>query len=87
MKYQIIEASTTTELEKLVRREIDEGWEPQGGIHGFCFGDGDFHFYQAMIKSRIRENCWQPTPINKAFQPKSAPGNHVCEPEDDDDEY
>lgn len=32
MKYQIIEASTPAELEKNVRREIEQAWEPQGGI-------------------------------------------------------
>jgi len=55
MKYQIIEASSASELEKNVRREIDEGWEPQGGVATIYQGEQSLtfnqaRFYQAMIK-------------------------------------
>jgi hypothetical protein len=51
LKYQIIEAGTTQELERFVRRWIDEGREPQGGIAAVYLGIGSGQwFYQAMIK-------------------------------------
>jgi hypothetical protein len=54
MKYQIIEASSSSELEKNVRLMIADGYEPQGGMAVEVFikpiNGTDSRFYQAMIK-------------------------------------
>ena len=54
MKYKILSAYDTDEMEYLVEDEIKEGWEPYGSLaikHGESENEGNYIvFYQPMIK-------------------------------------
>ena len=53
MKYIVIVASSTAELEKEVNQRIEEGYECLGGIQSnVAFVNGMFYeFYQSMLKA------------------------------------
>ena len=53
MKYLIIEATSAQVLQEKVQQQIDEGWEPLGGLSVATSGAGAWWYYQAVVK---REN-------------------------------
>jgi hypothetical protein len=48
--YEIIQASTSWELQKNVVEYMKFGWQPQGGL---CYAEGDF--YQVIVKYEVEE--------------------------------
>jgi len=48
MKYIIVEANATDELEVLVNEKIDQGYTPIGGV------ESDINFYQSMVLEDIK---------------------------------
>lgn len=48
MKYIVLKAKSTFDLEKVVNEHIESGWLPTGGIT--IQGESSFLYYQAMIK-------------------------------------
>lgn len=49
-RYKILEAEYDFRLEEKVNKEIDEGWEPLGGVCVTVKPNFDRIFCQAMIK-------------------------------------
>tara|TARA_B100001778_G_C18550935_1_gene613032 strand:- start:438 stop:599 length:162 start_codon:yes stop_codon:yes gene_type:complete len=49
MKYKIMRSGDMKALEKKVRKHIEKGWAPLGGV-SVCGGYGHAHFHQAMAK-------------------------------------
>jgi len=52
MQYMVIEAKDDAqELDEAVNQQIEEGWEPLGGVAvGYSTDSGNWWFYQAMVK-------------------------------------
>lgn len=50
MKYIIITGKTLIDLDSRVNAQIKLGYEPQGGIEVKTLADGDFFYFQAMVK-------------------------------------
>lgn len=48
MKYIVLKAKSTFDLEKVVNEHIKSGWLPTGGITIQC--ESSFLYYQAMTK-------------------------------------
>ncbi|MBZ1527018.1 DUF1737 domain-containing protein [Leuconostoc mesenteroides] len=48
MKYIVLKAKSTFDLEKVVNEHIKSGWLPTGGIT--IQGESNFIYYQVMIK-------------------------------------
>ena len=48
MKYIIVEAFSTDELETLVNDKIEKGYIPMGGV------ESDINFYQSMLLEDIK---------------------------------
>jgi len=51
MKYKILEAASTAEIQKEANELIKNGWVPQGGIA--CLAEGPYgepSYLQAMVK-------------------------------------
>ena len=49
-KYDIIQYSTSWQLQKAVVEYMKLGWQPQGGL---CYAEGDF--YQVIVKYEVEE--------------------------------
>jgi hypothetical protein len=50
MEYQLLISDSSVNLQSQVRKMIEEGWEPQGGLALFIGHGGAFTCGQAMIK-------------------------------------
>lgn len=48
-RYTIFQGNYPGELEDMVRRAMEAGWEPAGGMAAAGYGGG-MTFYQAMIR-------------------------------------
>ncbi|MDP0487159.1 DUF1737 domain-containing protein [Leuconostoc mesenteroides] len=48
MKYIVLKAKSTFDLEKVVNLHIESGWMPTGGV--VVQGRNHYLYYQAMIK-------------------------------------
>jgi len=53
LKYKIIEAGDTGQLDFRVREAIARGWEPIGGVAVQTMARDYSLFYQSMVKGRL----------------------------------
>lgn len=50
MEYVVIEAQSADELQQKVQAQIEQGWEPLGGLAVATYGAGAWWYYQSMIR-------------------------------------
>lgn len=48
--YTILRGTSRQALERLVREQLREGWELQGGVHAIKQGYEHYIYHQAMVK-------------------------------------
>jgi hypothetical protein len=56
MEYKIVVTVTLSDLVTLVNQDIQDGWDPQGGVAVTVSLElGVFTYYQAMVKRPLKE--------------------------------